>query len=258
MFEAKLAEGIIFKKIVEAIKELVSDVNIDISPTGISLQAMDNSHVALVSLQLSMDGFESFRSDKPMTLGINIGNLFKIMKLGDNDDSMTLKAEEDPSHLTIIFENEKKGRFAEFNINLINIDTEHLSVSDNEGGSQLSMASGEFSKIMKELYQISETVNIETSQELIQFSVEGDCGSGSVKIGPTEGETREEQVVIQSDEQVNLSFALRYLTMFTKASGLSSMVNVSLSTEAPLVVKYEIQNLGSLQYYLAPKISDEE
>ena len=68
MFEAKLAEGLIFKRIVEAIKELVSDVNIDISPTGISLQAMDNSHVALVSLQLSMDGFESFRSDKPMTL----------------------------------------------------------------------------------------------------------------------------------------------------------------------------------------------
>lgn len=157
MFEAKLTEGSIFKKIVEAIKELVTDVNIDISPTGISLQAMDNSHVALVSLHLSMDGFESFRSDKPMTLGINIANLAKIMKLGDNDDSMTLKAEEDPSHLTIIFENQKKGRFAEFNINLINIDTEHLSVSDTEGGSQLTMSAAEFSKIMRELYQISET-----------------------------------------------------------------------------------------------------
>ena len=50
MFEAKLTEGVILKKIVEAIKDLVSDVNIDVSPTGISLQAMDSSHVALVSL----------------------------------------------------------------------------------------------------------------------------------------------------------------------------------------------------------------
>lgn len=167
MFEAKLAEGIVFKKIVEAIKELVSDVNIDISPTGISLQAMDNSHVALVSLHLSMDGFESFRSDKPMTLGINIANLSKIMKLGDNEDSMTLKAEEDPSHLTVIFENQKKGRFAEFNINLINIDTEHLSVSDNEGGSQLTMSSAEFSKMMRELYQISETGKFIIVQQIL-------------------------------------------------------------------------------------------
>lgn len=101
-------------------------------------------------------------------------------------------------------------------------------------------------------------VNIETSSDLIKFSVEGDCGSGSVKIGPTDGETREDQVVLQTEEQVNLSFALRYMTMFTKATNLSSLVNVNLSNDAPLVVKYEIQNLGSLQYYLAPKISEDE
>lgn len=34
MFEAKLTEGHIFKKIVEAIKDLVTDVNIDVSPSG--------------------------------------------------------------------------------------------------------------------------------------------------------------------------------------------------------------------------------
>lgn len=34
MFEAKLTEGSIFKKIVESIKDIVTDVNIDISPSG--------------------------------------------------------------------------------------------------------------------------------------------------------------------------------------------------------------------------------
>ena len=37
MFEAKLAEALVFKKIVEAIKDLVTDVNIDATPQGISL-----------------------------------------------------------------------------------------------------------------------------------------------------------------------------------------------------------------------------
>jgi hypothetical protein len=32
VFEAKLAEGQIFKKIVDAIKDLVTDVNIDATP----------------------------------------------------------------------------------------------------------------------------------------------------------------------------------------------------------------------------------
>ena len=37
MFEAKLTEGQILKRIVDAIKDLVTDVNIDATPCGISL-----------------------------------------------------------------------------------------------------------------------------------------------------------------------------------------------------------------------------
>ena len=40
------------KKVVDAIKDLVTDVNLEVSDAGISLQAMDSSHVALVSLKL--------------------------------------------------------------------------------------------------------------------------------------------------------------------------------------------------------------
>jgi hypothetical protein len=34
MFEAKLKEGLILKKIIEAIKDLVVEVNLDVSPSG--------------------------------------------------------------------------------------------------------------------------------------------------------------------------------------------------------------------------------
>ena len=34
MFEAKLSEGVVFKKIVDSIKDIVTDVNIDVGPTG--------------------------------------------------------------------------------------------------------------------------------------------------------------------------------------------------------------------------------
>lgn len=54
---------------------------------------MDSSHVALVSLNLSVDGFEKFRADTNMVLGISIANLAKVMKLADNSDSITLQAD---------------------------------------------------------------------------------------------------------------------------------------------------------------------
>jgi proliferating cell nuclear antigen len=64
--------------------------SINLTKIGISLQAMDSSHVALVSLNLSMEGFEHFRADTNMVLGVSIANLAKVMKLAGNDDSITL------------------------------------------------------------------------------------------------------------------------------------------------------------------------
>jgi proliferating cell nuclear antigen len=108
MFAAKMNQGIMFKKIVESIKDLVTDINLDISGAGISLQAMDSSHVALVTFNLSYEGFEEYRCDKQMTIGINITNLFKLMKCGGNDDSIILRAEDEASALNITFENKSK------------------------------------------------------------------------------------------------------------------------------------------------------
>ena len=206
MFLAKLSEGYIFKRIIESIKDLVDDVNIDLTPTGMSLQAIDHSHVALVSLKLSTDGFESYTCHKPMTIGLNLPNLYKIMKLGDNDDSLTLKVEDEPSFLTILYENQKRGKSAEFNLSLISFDNDNLNISDNNSTSGFIMSSNEFYKLMKELYQISESVTIEASDELIKFSVKGNWGSGCVKIVPTDSENREEQVQIKFEEPVNLDF----------------------------------------------------
>ena len=89
MFEAKLAEALVLKKIVEAIKDLVTDVNIDATPSGISLQAMDSSHVALT---LGSVGFEEYRADRAMTLGVSVTNLAKVLKLASNEDKITLRA----------------------------------------------------------------------------------------------------------------------------------------------------------------------
>jgi proliferating cell nuclear antigen len=66
---------------------------------------MDSAHVSLVSLQLHESGFEEYRCDKPMTLGINLLDFAKILKMAQNNDLLTLKADEENSYLNILFEN---------------------------------------------------------------------------------------------------------------------------------------------------------
>lgn len=106
MFYAKFKEANTFKKLIDSIKELVTDANLDISLSGISMQAMDSSHVALVSLNLSCDGFQDFRCDKQLVLGLNIQQVAKILKCCGSEDSLTLKVDEDTNQILFIFEDE--------------------------------------------------------------------------------------------------------------------------------------------------------
>jgi len=57
MFECTLEQGDILKKVIGAVGDLVENANFDCTEEGIALQAMDSSHVSLVSLFLGSEGF---------------------------------------------------------------------------------------------------------------------------------------------------------------------------------------------------------
>ena len=68
----------------------------------------------------------------------------------------------------------------------------------------------------------------------------------------------EEAVMIEMEEPVSLTFALRYLNSFTKATPLANQVTISMSSDLPVVVEYRIEGMGYIRYYLAPKIEEED
>jgi|SRR3990167_2736485 len=108
MFEAKIKQAVLLKRILEALKDLVTQANLDCSPTGIALQAMDQSHVSLVALLLRQEGFETYRCDRPIPLGLNLGAMAKILKCAGNDDSVTIKADDNGDTITFMFESASK------------------------------------------------------------------------------------------------------------------------------------------------------
>ena len=67
-------------------------------------------------------------------------------------------------------------------------------------------------------------------------------------------EKPEQNVTINLSEPVSLTFSLKYLVNFCKASGLSSRVKLCLSQEVPLLVEYGLAGSSYLRFYLAPKV----
>jgi proliferating cell nuclear antigen len=75
--------------------------------------------------------------------------------------------------LKLVFENPKTQKSTEFNLNLISLDVEHLSIPETEYSSLITINSGEFSRICKELASLSDSITIVTNPEYVQLSVEG-------------------------------------------------------------------------------------
>ncbi len=99
---------------------------------------------------------------------------------------------------------------------------------------------------------------IAVTKEGIRFSSSGDLGTGNIMLKKnTAVDKDEDAVVIEMQEPVELNFALRYLTLFTKATALGPTVTLSLSPDIPVVVEYPVDTMGHIRYYLAPKIDEE-
>lgn len=259
MFEARLTQGGLLKRVLESVKDLVNDANFDCSSTGFSLQAMDSSHVSLVALMLRSDGFEHFRCDRTLSMGMNLSNMAKMLKCAGNDDIITMKAEDSGDTVTFMFESPSQERISDFELKLMDIDSEQLGIPDTDYSATIKMPSGEFQRICRDLSSIGDTVVVSVTKDGVKFSTTGDIGSANITVRQnTAVDKQEDQTVIDLQEPVTLTFALRYLNSFAKATPLSAFVILSMSKELPIVVEYRINDMGHVKFYLAPKIEDEE
>ncbi|OJD18901.1 proliferating cell nuclear antigen (pcna) [Emergomyces pasteurianus Ep9510] len=258
VLEARLEQASLLKKVVDAIKDLVQDCNFDCNDSGIALQAMDNSHVALVSMMLKAEGFSPYRCDRNVALGINLVSLTKVLRAAQNEDILTLKAEDSPDVINLVFESAATDRLSEYDIKLMDIDQEHLAIPETEYAATVEMPSAEFRRICADLANLSESVTIEANKDGVKFSCQGEIGNGAITLRQhTNVENPDQNVSIALSEPVSLTFSLKYLTNFCKATGLSSSVRLCLSQEVPLLVEYGLGS-GHLRFFLAPKIGDEE
>jgi proliferating cell nuclear antigen len=236
---------------------------------------MDSSHVSLCALLMRAEAFDHFRCDRDMSLGLNFPNLSKILKCAGNDDIVTLKSNEGADSLTLVFESAKQDRISDFDMKLMQIDSEHLGIPETEYVCTIRLPSSEFQRIMRDLTVLGDTCKyhslylclllnfeftgtIACTKEGVRFSSSGDLGTGNILLKHNPAVDKEDEaVVIDMQEPVELLFALRYLNLFTKATPLGPTVTLSLSPDLPILVEYPVGDLGYVRYYLAPKIDED-
>lgn len=248
--EIRTVQASAFKCLVEALKELLSDTCIDFDEDGLKIVSMDNNQVVLVHLKLDASKFEHFYCKSKLVIGVNMLNLYKLIRTINSNDTLTLFIEtDDLNHLGIKIENGDKNTRTTYKLNLLDLDNPRIMINPADFNYEIMLQSNDFQKICRDMYNIAEVVEIKNIGNQLILSCKGDFCSQETVLTDTDSSNSNKN----NNEIVQGVFNLKYLVLFTKCTNLCSTVELFLKNDYPILIRYMVASLGEVKLCLAPQ-----
>ena len=175
LLEVKTVQSSAFRILIEALKEILTDANLEFDSTGMKVMAMDQSHTVLVHLKLHSDKFETYFCKNKIIVGVNMINLFKLIKTMGNNETLTLYIEEEnESLLGIRIDNSEKNSITKFKLNLMDLQEENIQIPPASFDSVITLPSQDFQKVCRDMYNIADDIEIKSLENQLIFSCNGE------------------------------------------------------------------------------------
>ena len=247
----KTIQAYAFKSIFEVLKDILNDVNLYISSSGIKITTLDTARAALIDLFLAAENFEEYECiNEEIVAGINITNTFKLLKLISNNDTLTIETQ-GKEFLIFVIENSLKKTNTEFKLKLLEIDEDHIEIPHITTDVTTVMPSVDFQRICRDMMNISTEIKISRNNNIIKFECEGDFANQKTMMECIDHE--------EFNGNHTGVYSLKYLNLFTRATGMCSSIQILMESDMRfLILKYNVANLGDLKFFLATKIDEEE
>lgn len=264
LFEIRTGQSSAFRILIEALKEILPEANVEFDSTGIKIIDVDETHTVLTYLSLNAPAFEYFYCPVKYILGIHMMYFFKLIKTIGNDDNLTLfLPASNPNKLGIRAENASKKTINTWMMKLFDTNIQNIELPNIKFPSTIYMPSADFQKICRNFSQLAEKLEITSTSSDLIFRCIGDFVDGeAVILSDNDSDIKVEKLFNNSNttamqQQVNDIvqgvFELKYLILFTKCTNLCSTIQINLKNDCPLSLKYEVSNLGEVRLILAPQ-----
>jgi proliferating cell nuclear antigen len=141
----------------------------------------------------------------------------------------------------------KKTR-TKFQLKLLDINESRFEVPDVEMTSMTTLPSMDFQRLCRDMSNIGSDIEITRSGKELKLKCEGDFAN-------------QETIIECPDETEEMKgiYSLRYLNIFAKATSMCASVQVMQeSGNRFLILKYNVANLGALNFYLSANLPEED
>ena len=257
-----------FVALFQLLKNWGSYLNLHFEPTHLYIQSMDKSHICLSSITITSKWFTSYEILDTTNISLDATNFAVMMNYALKHGKMEMKFNDaiDPDKLFINLSStnigtgttskktkEVQNKFDHFfELNLIDIEQDTLGIPEVDYDVDFTMKSENFVELINELTVFGSNLNIICGEDLLEFNASGDTGKLKVNI-PIDDLN---EYAISEGETLDISYSSNHIGKMCLSTKLGQHVSLSISSEYPMAIKYDLGDDSNVAFYIAPKIAD--
>jgi len=241
------------KRIFDATKELVKDVNLCVNGDGMSITAMDQAHVAILKVHIPSSQCVRYECSAQFILGLKVDIVCKCMASFDGKDALALCYDADtPDMLKLESRDASSTEFGRFNMKLMQIDSDDYLIPDIDFDVTITLPFMKLKKVISDLIVLGDVLDVLINEDGVTFSVSNtENGDGGRTFSSSDKIT-----IVKKIDRLSQSFSLPYLYKFVKTKLTEDNVTLGLKDQTPMMLEIPIERVATMYFYLAPKMEE--
>lgn len=251
-----------FVALFQLLKNWSSQLNLQFEPDQLYIQTMDKSHICLSNIVIKASWFSEYFVEEATNISVDTGSFATMMNYAVKHNKVDIIFNDTDKLFINLLNNAPIGTSGAsatntnfdhfFELPLMDVEQENLSIPSVDYDVEFSMDSKKFSDLISELMVFGPNLNIMCTEELLEFNSSGDTGKLKVNI-PIDSLN---EFAISEGEQLDISYSLAHIGKMCLSTKLGGEIGVGISAEYPMSLKYSLGDESTVTFFIAPKIAE--
>jgi proliferating cell nuclear antigen len=138
-----------------------------------------------------------------------------------------------------------------YKLSMLDINVLNISIPPADFQTVITMPSVDLQKIIRDMHNLADFIEIRNVGNQLTFSCKGDFCTQETVLGTDKNPNIYITNTANKQEIIQGVYSIKYLISFTKCTSLSTSVEMYIKNMYPLILCYQVANLGSIRMAIA-------
>lgn len=244
-FSAKLSDLSLLRESMSAIAEIIDETEILVGAEGLRMVAADRAVVAVVDFSLGRGAFDEYDYQGDARFGLNLINFLRVLRRAAPNDVLKMTLADNRLELKLTGDSTRT-----FKLPVIDVSKQELPPLDKlEFTTTFEVQSEILGSGIEDADLITDSLIFIVHPDKLVLKADSDSAGAELELVPGQPAMRS----LQASSVVRARYSLDYLKRIIKAKKLAETTKVSMASEYPMRIVFDVPGRAQLTFILAPR-----